>query len=68
MLIQYRFLLAELHMDSIVKKQNLKDVKQAFTNLPRSLNNTYEDVMKRISAQEEHDVDLAMKVLSCNSD
>lgn len=64
MLIQYRFLLAELHMDSIVKKQNLKDVKQAFTNLPRSLNNTYEDAMKRISAQEEHDVDLAMKVLS----
>ncbi|KAE9382078.1 hypothetical protein N431DRAFT_317626, partial [Stipitochalara longipes BDJ] len=64
MLIQHRFLLAELHMESIVKKQNLKDVKQAFKDLPRSLNNTYENVIMRISAQEEHDVDLAMKVLS----
>lgn len=51
-------------MDSLVKKQSRRDVKAAFNNLPTSLDNTYDDAMTRISAQDKDDIELAMKVLS----
>lgn len=61
---QGMFLLAELHMDSLVKKQNRSQVKMAFQNLPKTLDSTYEDAMQRLSAQQRDDVELAIKVLS----
>src|SRR5579859_4802100 len=39
-------------------------VRAALENLPSGLDNTYKDVMERISKQGKADVDLALKVLS----
>jgi hypothetical protein len=58
-----RFLLAQLHMDALVKKHNIKALKLALVNLPESLDNMYDEVLERIASQDTEDVDLAMRVL-----
>src|SRR5205809_4719800 len=59
-----RFLLAQLHMDSLAKKKSRRDVRKALENLPKELDDTYMEAMQRIESQHEDDVKLAEGVLS----
>ncbi len=59
-----RFLLAQLHVSSIVRKHSRKDVEKGLTELPEELNSTYDQILKRISNQGEEDEGLARSVLS----
>ena len=59
-----RFLLAQLHVSSIVRKHSRKDVEKSLTELPEELNGTYYQIQKRISSQGEEDEELARSVLS----
>ncbi|KAF2175435.1 hypothetical protein K469DRAFT_647119, partial [Zopfia rhizophila CBS 207.26] len=58
------FLLAQLQMDSVAKKNSRRDIRKALASLPTELNNTYDDAMRRIWSQSEEDVRLAEMVLS----
>ncbi|KAL9045843.1 MAG: hypothetical protein Q9214_001186 [Letrouitia sp. 1 TL-2023] len=57
------FLLAQLHMDSLVSKTSRKSVRQALGKLPKDLDATYEEAMLRIENQDDDDKKLAKKVL-----
>ncbi|KAJ4290853.1 hypothetical protein N0V90_010048 [Kalmusia sp. IMI 367209] len=57
------FLLAQLQMDAVAKKNNRRDVRNVLTTLPRELHYTYDDAMRRIWSQGEEDVALATRVL-----
>lgn len=59
-----RFLLASLHMDAIVNKTNRKAIRDTLKHLPKSLDDTYAEVINRIKAQQQEDRELAEKVLS----
>ena len=62
-----RFLLAQLHMDSLISKPTPGDIKRALRNLPRGIKGVdaiYDQVMKRINGQEEGYQTLAIRVLS----
>ena len=59
-----RFLLAQLHVSSIVRKHSRKDVEKGLTELPGELNSTYDQILKRINNQGEEDEELARSVLS----
>ena len=60
----HRFLLAKLHMDSLVSKSSLRAVRNALKVLPTRVNDTYDEVMARIRAQSPDDRELAENVLS----
>ncbi|KAH0536690.1 hypothetical protein FGG08_006456 [Glutinoglossum americanum] len=62
-LILPRFLLAQLHMDSLAKKHNRRDVRTALRNLPKELDDTYDEAMQRIRGQDEEDAKLAERIL-----
>ena len=53
------FLLAQLHIDSLAKKHNRRDIRMALECLPTELNGTYDEALKRILNQDEEDVKLA---------
>ena len=53
------FLMARLHLDSLAKKHNRRDIKQALHDLPKELYSTYDEAMKRIMSQDADDVELA---------
>ena len=58
-----RFLLARLHLDSLMAKTTLRKVKMALNYLPEELDRTYDQVLQRIHEQgTDHSV-LALKVL-----
>jgi ankyrin repeat protein len=62
-----RFLLAQLHMDSFLRKPTPGDIKLALRNLPRGikgLDMMYDQAVKRIEGQEEGFRELAKHVLS----
>ncbi len=59
-----RFLLAQLHMDSLVSKNNADAIREALRHPPKGLKDTYEDAMRRIKEQTADDVELALGVLS----
>ena len=59
-----RFLLAQLHVSSIIRKHSRKDVEKGLTELPGELNSTYDQIFKRINSQGEEDEELARSVLS----
>lgn len=59
-----RFLLAQLHVSSIVRKHSRKDVEKGLTELPGELSTTYDQIHKRINSQGEEDEELARSVLS----
>ena len=63
-LIKFRFLLAQLHLDSLVSKTNRREVRRALANLPKEVDKTYDEAMKRIQIQVEDDRELAIRVLS----
>jgi hypothetical protein len=59
-----RFLLARLHMDSLVAKHNLTAVRKALEILPKEMDDTYDEAMERIERQNEDDKELAKQVFS----
>ena len=59
-----RFLLAQLHVDSLAKKPTRRDVRLALESLPKELDDTYHEALQRIWDQDEGDVKLARQVLS----
>jgi hypothetical protein len=59
-----RFLLAQLHVDSLAKKPTRREVRLALKNLPKELDDTYHEALQRIWGQDEGDVKLARQVLS----
>ena len=58
-----RFLMAQLHLQSLAKKNNKRDIRLALNKLPANLDTMYDEAMKRIHAQENDDVQLAKKTL-----
>src|SRR6266480_7122313 len=50
-------------MDSLAKKHNRRDVRMTLNNLPKELDDTYDEAIKRIRSQDRGDVELAEKVL-----
>jgi hypothetical protein len=59
-----RFLLAQLHVESLKTKTSAKQVRKALNHLPVELDKTYEDAMERIQKQPEDESKLAMRLLS----
>ncbi|KAH7121183.1 hypothetical protein B0J11DRAFT_59184 [Dendryphion nanum] len=57
------FLLAKLHMDSLINQPTPGDIKQALQNLPQGYNETYQEAMKRIEAQGGRCAELAKGIL-----
>ncbi|KAI9775380.1 MAG: hypothetical protein M1839_001235 [Geoglossum umbratile] len=53
------FLLAQLHMDTLATKATPKDVRKALETLPKELDGTYREAMKRIENQNIDDKHLA---------
>jgi Ankyrin repeats (3 copies)/Ankyrin repeats (many copies) len=51
-------------MDSLAKKHNRRDIRKALENLPKELDDTYDEAMQRIWSQDEGDAKLAEQVLS----
>ena len=65
--IDFRFLLARLHMDSIMSQPTRGDIKLALQNLPKGmkgLDETYKQAMERIESQGEGFRKLAKQILS----
>ena len=62
--IDHRFLLAQLHMDSLAKKLTKRDLRLALQRMPESLDEIYDEAMERIYQQEADDVQLARRALS----
>jgi len=58
-----RFLLAQLHIDSLANKHSIRDLRNALENLPTKLNGVYGEIMERIWSQDEEDVHLAKNIL-----
>ncbi|KAF7345856.1 putative ankyrin repeat protein [Mycena venus] len=58
------FLLARLHIESLMTKQNVAAVQDALGNLSSSLNSAYDDIVNRINQQREDDRQLAWRTLS----
>ncbi|KAJ7249822.1 ankyrin repeat domain-containing protein [Mycena rebaudengoi] len=53
------FLLAKLHLDSIITKHTIKAIRIALQNLPEDLEHTYNEAMDRIEAQSKEDKAIA---------
>jgi ankyrin repeat protein len=63
----YRFLLAQLHLDSLIGKRSVKAVRLALSRLPTgsgAYDRAYDDAMERIEAQVADQTELAKQVLS----
>ena len=50
-------------MDSLAKRQNRRDVRIALENLPKGVDDTYDEAMQRIRNQDEEDARFAERVL-----
>jgi len=55
--------MAHLHFGSLSKKHNRRALLTALETLPKELNDTYNEVLKRILSQDEEDAELAKRVL-----
>ena len=56
--------MAKLLMDSLVTKMTRKALQEAISELPKTLNDTYDDALSRISKQNEDEKELAERILS----
>ncbi len=59
-----RFLLVQLHMESLARQLNKRDVRNALKSLPKELNATYDHAMERIRSQDAGSARLAERVLA----
>jgi hypothetical protein len=59
-----RFLLAELHLESLKTKTDVKSLRKALDVLPKERDKTYEEALERIQRQPEDESKLAMRVLA----
>jgi hypothetical protein len=60
-----RFLLAKLHLDSLVGKRTVREIRQALEGLPNGVNQleqAYDQTIARIKSQDTNDVCRARKV------
>ncbi|KAK3167680.1 hypothetical protein OEA41_010807 [Lepraria neglecta] len=57
------FLMAQLRLQSLAKKNNKREIRLALNKLPGNLDTIYDEAMKRTHAQERDDVQLAKKIL-----
>ena len=67
MLIVFRFLLAQLHLDSLKGKKSPKTIRTALKTLPtgsEAYDGAYEDAMKRIEGQLADEKELAKQALA----
>ena len=60
----HRFLLAQLHMDSLADESNRNGILKALEKLPEGFNGTYDDAMERINQQPTTRKHMAYRVLS----
>ncbi|KAJ7453199.1 ankyrin repeat-containing domain protein [Mycena latifolia] len=58
------FLLAKFHIDSLTTKHTVKAVREALNAMPSDLESTYDEVMDRITQQNDDDRTLARSALS----
>ncbi|KAJ7249840.1 ankyrin repeat-containing domain protein [Mycena rebaudengoi] len=58
------FLLAKLHLDSILTKHTVKAIRLVLQNLPEDLEHTYNEAMDRIEAQSKEDKAIAQLALT----
>ncbi|KAJ7747665.1 ankyrin repeat-containing domain protein [Mycena maculata] len=58
------FLLAKLHIESLSTKPTVKGVREALANLPKNLQHTYDNAMKRINEQNPEDREIALSALT----
>jgi len=61
--VRYRFLLAQLYVEILSKKQDRRSVRRALEALPTSLDDTYNQALGRIRSQDADDAMLAQKIL-----
>ena len=59
-----RFLRARMHMDSLVGKLNTAEVRAALGNLPKGVDDIYDEAMERVERQDDNRKELAKRVLS----
>lgn len=59
-----RFLLVQSHLESLAKQKTKKDMRKALSSLPKGLNKTYDDAMKKIRSQDPESVRVAEHVLA----
>ncbi|KAF7335742.1 Ankyrin repeat domain containing protein [Mycena venus] len=57
------FLLAKLRVDSLATKLTIKAVREALTNMPKSLDRAYDEIMARIKSQDEDRAQVARSAL-----
>ena len=55
--------MAQLHLGSLAKRNNKRDVRLALQRLPEKLDDTYADAITRIFRQDKDDVQLAKRTL-----
>lgn len=58
------FLIAALHMDSLAKEDNIRDLKESLQRLPEDLDKTYDDALERIKSQDSRKLARADQVLT----
>ncbi|KAJ7435625.1 ankyrin repeat-containing domain protein [Mycena latifolia] len=58
------FLLAKLHIESLITKNTIKAVREALQCLPNNLQHTYDQAMERIKHQTEEDRQLGLLALT----
>ena len=61
-------MLAALHMDSLAREDNVRDLKECLQRLPEDLDRTYDDALKRINLQDRKKqarADQVLKLINC---
>ncbi|KAI4236556.1 MAG: hypothetical protein L6R40_006112 [Gallowayella cf. fulva] len=58
------FLLARLHLDSVARATSAAALKASLQRLPRQLNTTYDEALRRIEDQDDEHAALAKKLLA----
>lgn len=64
-LTAYRFLHARFHIEQLVPKHNILDLRNALKNLPKTSDQIYEKAMERVQSQDNETVSLANRTLQC---
>jgi Ankyrin repeats (3 copies) len=59
-----RFLLAALHMESLSREDNVRDIRESLRKLPEDLDSIYDEALQRIKRQDRQKVARADQVLT----